>query len=40
MKQIEEDQSFSGMYKKQIRIFNCTSYRERLVFEITNNVNL
>lgn len=39
LKQIAEDQSFAEIYKKQIKIFNSTNYRQRAVFEIRNNTN-
>ena len=37
VKQISEDNLFAENYKKQIKIFNSKNYRERAVFEISNN---
>ena len=39
IRQIAEDPSFSEKYKKQIKIFNSTNFRDRAVFEISNNRN-
>ena len=39
VKLIEEDFSFKEIYKKQIHIFNSKNFRERAIFEISNNKN-
>lgn len=39
VKQIEEDCTFNDIYKKQIQIFHSKNFRERAIFEISNNKN-